>query len=795
MKQLATVFILLFPFYLFSQTIVSTTPSKKNVVLEEFTGINCGYCPQGHKIAQAIQDANPGRVVIINIHTGSYANPGAGQPDFRTQWGTALMNQSGLTGFPSGTINRHVFPGMGMSSGSTAMGRENWENAASQILSENSYLNIGAQASINYQTRLLSVYVEVYYTSNGNISTNKLNVALVQNNTIAPQANGGNSYNHMHRLIHLLTSQWGADITSTAQGTLYTNTFTYSIPEDINNIPILLDDLELGIFVAEGQQEIITGIKVEPTLINPEYQNDLGIENIFDIEKTLIPSIIPQVKVKNMGNDVTGFTLNYSINNGDVRNYTWEGDLKFGRSVTIQLPEIDFILTPTNTLTIELPQSDEVNSNNKMNKTFNKSPVTTNESVYMRLETDKYGDEVSWSIKNSQGDVVQSGGPYSQSVQIIERNFILPKNDYTVEITDAYGDGLYDGSTTGRLTFWTDDTELFLVVGNYGKSAKGYFRITSPAQITIKPENGQDETLPDKPIRVESNKRLFLSNWDLVTNTNVNQLITFKKGNFEGQDVTFIPTIDDEGKIINVTPNPQLEFSSIYYLTLNGSAIDEDGLTPVCTPLTFTTIGNNPPEVTFPVSNNQTDVFIDMTFYIHFNQPVVLSDGSEITNDNVSTTAFFRKGSQTGENTAASMSISFDKKIITVNPMSNLDPQQVYYLGVGSNIKGMYNNPVTEQGVTFTTGTNLNISREQISILNVYPNPSEGQFRIYVPGSINKDVQIDIYNSAGKLIRSISSVKSDREIDVDIRGFSPGTYIARISTRDGFAGRSILILK
>ena len=33
-----------------AQTNVSTTPENKNVVLEEFTGISCPYCPDGHAI-------------------------------------------------------------------------------------------------------------------------------------------------------------------------------------------------------------------------------------------------------------------------------------------------------------------------------------------------------------------------------------------------------------------------------------------------------------------------------------------------------------------------------------------------------------------------------------------------------------------------------------------------------------------------------------------------------------------------------------------------------------------------
>ena len=51
-----------------SEQFVSTTPSNKNVVLEEYTGVNCTYCPDGHKIANQIVAANPDRVFVINVH-------------------------------------------------------------------------------------------------------------------------------------------------------------------------------------------------------------------------------------------------------------------------------------------------------------------------------------------------------------------------------------------------------------------------------------------------------------------------------------------------------------------------------------------------------------------------------------------------------------------------------------------------------------------------------------------------------------------------------------------------------
>ena len=39
---------------------VSQNASNRNVLLEEFTGVNCGFCPDGHRIADEIVAANPG---------------------------------------------------------------------------------------------------------------------------------------------------------------------------------------------------------------------------------------------------------------------------------------------------------------------------------------------------------------------------------------------------------------------------------------------------------------------------------------------------------------------------------------------------------------------------------------------------------------------------------------------------------------------------------------------------------------------------------------------------------------
>ena len=246
------------------QPFVSKTPSNKNVILEEYTGVNCGYCPDGHRIANEIVAANPGRAWAINIHTGQYA------VRYSTEWGEALAGQTGLTGYPSGTVNRHVFSGS-----STALNRGKWTAAAAEIMAQPAPVNVAARCTIDRSTRVMTVEVEAYYTSNSSASYNYLNVAVLQNNILGPQSGGsnynpsqmeGSQYRHMHMLRHLLSGQWGDMITKTSEGNLFSKKYTYTIPETISDEAMVLSDLEVVAFITESHQEILNGCKATVVL-------------------------------------------------------------------------------------------------------------------------------------------------------------------------------------------------------------------------------------------------------------------------------------------------------------------------------------------------------------------------------------------------------------------------------------------------------------------------------------------------------------------------------------------------
>lgn len=246
--------------WLTAQVLVSTDPMPKNSVLEVYTGIHCTYCPDGDAIAASILEANPGRAFAIDIHQGSYATPSGSEPDYRTAFGDALAAQTGLTGYPSGTVNRHVFSGS-----TTALSRSVWGADCEQIMQETSPVNIGITSEYVEASRELTITVELYYTSDAQASSNFINVALIQDSIYGPQTGGGagNNYLHMHMLRHLVTGQWGDEVTTTTQGSLVSRTYTYVVPDDYNGVTAIVEHMKVVAFVTEGHQEIYTGDEVD----------------------------------------------------------------------------------------------------------------------------------------------------------------------------------------------------------------------------------------------------------------------------------------------------------------------------------------------------------------------------------------------------------------------------------------------------------------------------------------------------------------------------------------------------
>jgi len=467
-KYLILIVLVLNLAYISAQTIVSTDIENKKVVLEEFTGIHCGWCPDGHIIAESIVEDNPGNAFVINIHRGSYAIPGNDDPDFRTPFGDPIGAQASITGYPAGTVNRHVFPGMSQNSG-TAMSRGHWVDASDIILAEVSYVNMAMEAEIDYDNRELTVLAEVYYTGDSPESSNFLNIALLQDNTIAYQNGGGIFYNHKDRLVWMITGQWGEEIITTTSGSFISQTFTYTIPADYNDIEAVLSDMKLVGFVSETRQEIITGNACTPSYTNFPY-NDVVMEQLDVPENVCSNSISPIVEImNNTANIITELEFEYSVNGEETHTYTWEGSISTLQTESIELDEISFQTSDEYSLNVEVLYSDEDQSNNVENANFYPAPEG-NVHIFLDLNTDNAGDQCTWDIRDFEGNILQSGGPYGSN-ENIQENFIIDPDCNTFNLYDSYGNG--GGSVT---LSDSDGNQLYYTIGDYGSGASQLFK-------------------------------------------------------------------------------------------------------------------------------------------------------------------------------------------------------------------------------------------------------------------------------------------------------------------------------
>lgn len=238
---------------------VSKEQQKRNVLIEELTGINCQYCPDGHAIANNLIKNNPDRVWAVNVHSGGYAP--TFYPNLNTTASAAICNAFTTGSFPSGIVNRST---------ETAENRFSWETSTNQQLSQDAECNVGGQIVINAETRSAIATVEVYYTGNSSSDNNYLTIMMLQDSILGPQSGASwnpsqiidNQYVHMHILRDVITPTWGEKIAPTTAGTLITKTYTYEIPEVIgspNGVEVDLNNIHFIALVTEKQDNSNAG--------------------------------------------------------------------------------------------------------------------------------------------------------------------------------------------------------------------------------------------------------------------------------------------------------------------------------------------------------------------------------------------------------------------------------------------------------------------------------------------------------------------------------------------------------
>lgn len=411
-------------FSLRAQQYVSTAPANRNVILEEFTGRNCQYCPDGHRIANQITENNPGRFWAINVHAGGYA--ATSYPNFNTADGTTIHNGFSIDGYPCGVVNRST---------AAAIDRGQWSSKTNQLLSQAAECNVAGRAVVNPETRTAIITVEVYYTGNSTVDENYLSIAMLQDSILGSQTGGATwnpsqmingQYVHMHILRDIITpSAWGEAISPTTQGTLITRTYEYQIPEMIGNpngVTVDLDNIYFLAWVSERFQ----GTPTRPILNACELEMLQGSDDpiypmIGNVEMeggvTCSLSKVVGANITNLGTEtLTSMTVTATFE-GETQVINWEGELP-----QFDLAKVSFPVTAEfgdHDITIAITEANGEPVNKEKTYSFNcmewidleiESDI---EELKLVIVQDKWGMQTTWECTTSDGTVLAEGGPYS----------------------------------------------------------------------------------------------------------------------------------------------------------------------------------------------------------------------------------------------------------------------------------------------------------------------------------------------------------------------------------------------
>lgn len=498
MKKFFGLLFLLFPLLALAEeqeVFVSKEPAKRKAVIEEYTGVSCGYCPDGHKAEAALLKKYPGQLFAINIHAGDLAEPVTGSdPDLKTTEGTTLNGIFGVKTYPSAVLNRHKFESSYIMS--TPSNRESdWGNYMQQIFRMDSYVNIAAKGDLDWATRKLKLTVQLYYTRDvpAGTTTNRIHVAMTQNDIIAYQKDYGHynpdqvtedgRYRHLHVFRDMLTPLNGDTVKSIGKDSLITRTYEWTLPEEINDVPLDLLNTNFVVFVAESREEIFSACEPEINHLNapeivvsisdakslPSYSCDLFGRAAFTLSNRL-------------GKDISEATFSLQTSWGTAE-YTYKADsvLKAGQSAYVITDA--FAARPNGEESVEIKvtavngeayTADAISTAKAT--IFVNYAFTHNADVTLNIVQDRFGDDITWNFRDTEKDtVLYKGGPYrdlgTSGTRVNSVPMSLEKGCYALTVYDKSKDGINSERLgKGNINFVSQGKEFYRHDGKYADS-------------------------------------------------------------------------------------------------------------------------------------------------------------------------------------------------------------------------------------------------------------------------------------------------------------------------------------
>lgn len=549
--------------------------------------------------------------------------------------------------------------------------------------------------------------------------------------------------------------------------------------------------------------------------------DDAGISSITSPSGSICGSTInPSVVLRNYGTStLTSVDILYNLDGGGNSTYNWTGSLAAGATTSVSLG----VMSPSagaHTLNVStnLPNgSTDVNTGNDGNSSAF-TMVIGGEVITLTIDTDCYGEETYWELKDASTTLIASGGnietvippgglqngtvqgdqgAYGPEVQIVE-NFCLTSGCYDFVLYDDWGDGMNAAGDAGCTVNgnWVITNASMTVLAQmssaaFGNSDAANFCLSAVAAANF---NTSSPKCVNNQVTFTDASSLATSwNWNFgagatpATATGAGpHNVTYSSAGTKSVTLSINSGADVSNQSIVINANP------------TAPTISAGGSTTICQGSSVNlTSSQSSGNVWSTTSTNATISASTAGAYT-----VTYTDGNGCSATSAPTTVTV--------NALPTASLAaFSNICVTAGPLTLTGgtPAGGTYSGTG--VAGGTFTPATAGigthviSYTVTDGNNCSrtvtsnivvdacasIDEVENSSLVIFPNPTKTDLTIV--SESNPIVSINVYDATGRLVEAISNINTNK-INVDVTEYSTGVYNFEIKTNTSVLRKRVI---
>ena len=251
----------------------------------------------------------------------------------------------------------------------------------------------------------------------------------------------------------------------------------------------------------------------------------------------------------------------------------------------------------------------------------------------------------------------------------------------------------FDDSSSNSYAGISDATTLNFTTADIG----------APTLSSSTPADGATGIAVDTNIVLTFNEAVDAENGNII-------IVKSSDGStVEAIDVTGSQVSGSGSTEITINPSVTLDEQTAYHLTIDETAFDDSssnsyaGISDATT-INFTTADGTAPTIIFNPADGDTGVGRDSNINIEFNEAVVNTNTSEITNSNIASLITLKDSNLNGSDLEFTATIDTDKKIITIDPNNNFSLGQTVYVSISA-VEDASANETSLSSSTFTVTT------------------------------------------------------------------------------------------